>query len=307
MDIITLTLSPAFDVHAYCEDFKAGRENHVKLLSRDAGGKGLNISRALYEYGIVSEAVILLGDEGGDEFERAVQNLNIPIHSAYTHGRIRENLTVHSKDGETRVSFEGFCTDFSVIDEIDKAISLKEGDVLTVTGSIPSGIDIERLKKYLLKLKSRGIRIVIDSRSFSLSDIKDVGPWLIKPNGEEISAYLGCEIKDFGMLVGFADEIGAFGAEIVIISLGELGAMLFEDGNILTAKPPKIYTVSTIGAGDSMIGGFIAGLAEGLSKKEAFALSVAFGTAACLTEGSRPPRKKDISDVIKKIKIYKGN
>ena len=197
MAIITLTLSPAYDIHAYCDSFLSERENHVKLLSKDAGGKGLNISRALGEYGVKSTALILLGDENPTDFENSSFNEKISLSIIKTHGRIRENITVHTKDGkETRISFDGFSADGSVISEMKKRLSLKHGDLITLTGSIPSGIDIGELKKYLFYLKDNGIKIIIDSRSMSLSDIADIKPWLIKPNEEEISKYLNREIND---------------------------------------------------------------------------------------------------------------
>ena len=304
MEIVTLTLSPAYDVHVYCDTFLAGRENHVKLVSKSSGGKGLNISRALSEYGIKSLAVMLLGNENCQDFENYLLGGNIIPFVLKTDGRIRENITVHTKGGEeTRISFEGFSADSSVLSSIEKELTLSVGDVITVTGSIPSGVDIGELKHYLSGLKETGVRIILDSRSLSLTDIEEIKPWLIKPNAEEISKYLGRDICDLNSAISAARELSQIGTKNVIVSLGELGAVLSADGKIFVGQAPKINAVSTIGAGDSMIAGFIAATKEEKDLTECFRYAVAFGTAACLSEGSLPPQKSTIQSLINKIQI----
>ena len=308
MEIITLTLSPAYDVHVYCNTFLAGRENHVKLVSKSSGGKGLNISRALSEYGIKSHAVMLLGNENCADFEKSVSTENITPCLLKINGRIRENITVHTAVGEeTRISFEGFSANSAILPEIEKMLSLQKGDVLTVTGSIPTGVDIGGLKRYLSKLKKTGARIVVDSRSLSLSDIEDIKPWLIKPNAEEVSKYLNREVTDVTSAISAARELSCLGAENVIVSLGRLGAVLSVDGKIFVGKAPKIDVISTIGAGDSMIAGFIAAEKEEKDVIERLRYAVAFGTAACLSEGSMPPERNKILSLLNEIQIHEEN
>lgn len=308
MEIVTLTLSPAYDAHVYCDEFLAGRENHVKLISKNSGGKGLNISRALSEYGIKSLAVMLLGNENRSEFEASLSTDNVTPLILKTEGRIRENITVHTAVGEeTRISFEGFSANSAVLPEIEKMLSLQKGDVLTVTGSIPTGLDIGGLKRYLSKLKKTGARIVVDSRSLSLSDIEDIKPWLIKPNAEEVSKYLDREVTDVTSAISAARELSRLGAENVIVSLGGLGAVLSVDGKIFVGKAPKIDVISTIGAGDSMIAGFIAAEKEEKDAIERLRYAVAFGTAACLSEGSMPPERNKILSLLNEIQIHEEN
>ena len=308
MEIVTLTLSPAYDVHVYCNTFLAGRENHVKLVSKSSGGKGLNISRALSEYGIKSHAVMLLGNENCADFEKSVSTENITPCLLKINGRIRENITVHTADGEeTRISFDGFSANSAVLSEIEKMLSLQKGDVLTVTGSIPEGVDIPELKLYLSKLKKTGVRIVLDSRSLSLSDIEEIKPWLIKPNAEEVSQYLGRDILDVANAVSAVRELSRLGAKNVIVSLGGLGAVLAADGKIFVGKTPKIDVISTIGAGDSMIAGFIAAAKEENDAIERFRYAIAFGSAACLSAGTMPPEKNKILSLLNEIQIHEEN
>ena len=308
MAIVTLTLSPAYDIHAYCDSFCAEAENHVRLLARDAGGKGLNISRALGEYSVKSTAVILLGEENSADFENSSFNRNITLCTLKTRGRIRENITVHTAKGnETRISFEGFSADNSVISVLHESLKLNKGDVLTVTGSIPAGIDVKSLKEYLLHLKDSGVKIVIDSRSMTLEDIAEIKPWLIKPNAEEVTKYLHKKITDTSSAISAVRELSALGVKNAIISLGELGAVLSADGKIFVGRAPKIDTVSTIGAGDSMIAGFIAATESECDIIEAFKCALAFGSAACLSEGTLPPSKSNIQELINKVEIFEEN
>ena len=144
---------------------------------------------------------------------------------------------------------------------------------------------------------------MIDSRSFSLDDLRELRPFLIKPNQEEISEYLCREIDSFDEISEAAMALHSDGIENVMISLGGDGAMLACDEGVFVATPPRIDALSTIGAGDSAIAGFLAASKSGKSAPECLCNAVSFGSAACLTEGTKPPRPKDISDLLPLITL----
>ena len=306
MNIITLTLNPAFDVHCQTERFLPFHENLAHITARDAGGKGLNISRALKNHGVESRALFVLGEENADEFLSKLPQ--IPYRVITVPGRIRENMTLHS-DGsrETRISFGGFRADNSLADEIETLLTewTDDNSVITVTGRNTDGLSIDRVKDMLGRLKEKGAKLVIDSRSFSLKDVIELRPWLIKPNEEEISQYLGREISDFGEVADAAKTLHGDGIANVMISLGAKGAMLVCDAGVFSAKAPKIDVRSTIGAGDSSIAGFLAAAKRGADAAERLRTAVAFGSAACLTEGSQPPQEKDIETIYQKVSVSK--
>jgi len=296
MRIYTLTLNPAYDVHASAEQFAAFRENLATVTSREAGGKGVNISRALKNGGTENTAVIVLGVENGDEFRQALSGLDCVYFEKP--GRIRENLTLHCADGrETRISFAGFRVDESILPEVASAIRTEEDTVVTFTGRVPNGMSMESVKGFLLELKNRGAKIVLDSKSFSFADICQVQPWLIKPNQEEISEFFGCNVQTIAQAADMAREFAAKGVENVMVSMGEQGALLVHQNSLYTAVPPEIQAISTIGAGDSSIAGFVSAFAAGKEPKECLRSAVAYGTAACMTEGSQPPRWKDVEKI----------
>lgn len=306
MKIITLTLSPAFDVHCLTEDLRVGHENLAKIIRREAGGKGVNISRALKVNDTESLSVVLLGSENGDDFEKYLLADGLNSSTITVSGRIRENITLHTSSGEeTRISFEGFSADPSVLDKIrDKLDKIQlDGVFVTLTGRAPSGIDMLHIKNFLKHLRQRGARLIIDSRSFSLADLAECSPYLIKPNQEEISTHMGKEISTLAEAIEAARAIHGQGIENVMITLGDKGAALVSDNGVWTAIPPRIEAISTIGAGDSSIAGFLYAVSEELDEGQALRRAVAFGTAACLTEGTLPPRKEDIEKINSQIKL----
>lgn len=304
MKIYTITLSPAYDVHANADSLALCRENLVHVKSRDAGGKGVNISRALTCNGVDNTAIVVLGRDNCTEFKSALDSDKMTYIAIEKDGRIRENLTIHvGSEGETRISFLGFALDNSIIDEVEDAICSDSDTVITFTGSVPSGVDISEIKKFLARLKNAGAKVVVDSRSFTLRDLLDVKPWLIKPNCEEIAIYSGKDVNNFADCIDFAKELCTRGIENVMISLGERGALLATDRTCVAATPPAVNALSTIGAGDSTIAGFIAAYCEGKDDMEMLRTAVSYGTAACLRSGTTPPTQADVAEIYKNVKI----
>ena len=306
MKIITLTLNPAFDIHCYVEKFAPYHENLAKITDTEAGGKGVNISRALTACGVENLAVVVLGEENGESFCKKLMADGMNYRALTVAGRIRENITIHTKDAdETRISFSGFALDTDLTDRLADALQSEiDGQTLvTFTGRVPSGLDMSAVKAFLRRLQAWGARIVIDSRSFDLEDLVEMKPWLIKPNQEEISEYLGRDIKTFEDVAQAAKDLYGQGIENVMISLGAQGALLVCRDGAFVATPPRIEAISTIGAGDSSIGGFLAEAVRGASGEQMLCGAVSYGTAACMTEGTRPPRAEDVSAVRKQIEV----
>ena len=305
--IITVTLNPAFDLHCRAVSFEARRENYITPLSRDAGGKGINISRALHSLGIDSIAFTVLGKDNGEVFERLLREDGIRYIPFYTEGGIRENITVHTEgDSETRISLDNFSLSETVLDKLYCAISSESDSdtVISFSGRVPRGITKEKITDFLNGLSSSGAKLVIDSNSFNLCELAKINPYFIKPNKEEISALLGREVTSREDALSVARElVGDKIAQRVMISLGEMGSVYASEKVSATVSVPEISPVSTIGAGDSAVAGYIAATAQGLGEADRLRLSAAYGCAACLTEGTRPPKPCDIWALYEKIKV----
>lgn len=306
MKIITLTLNPAFDLHCRADTLELYHENLATVTSRDAGGKGINISRALAQNGVESTALVVLGEENTADFRRALAADKLCVREIVVAGRIRENITVHT-DGlpETRISFTDFEADATLLSRVEESLSVDSETVITLTGRLPHGVEIKDVKALLRRLQSAGARIVIDSRSFALADLVEARPWLIKPNEEEISTYLGRTLKSLEDALSAAQRLCDAGIENVMVSMGEKGACLACADGQFVATPPRIDAMSTIGAGDSAIAGFLAAIAKGMETPEALRLAVAYGTAACLGAGTRPPRAGDVAQIHARVDMRK--
>ncbi|MBO5891363.1 MAG: hexose kinase [Oscillospiraceae bacterium] len=304
MKIYTLTLNPAYDVHATASKLALGCENLADINSRQAGGKGVNISRALQSHQVNNTAVIVLGKENSGDFIRELEDAGLNCLYWEREGRIRENLTVHSTEGpETRISFRGFSVDETTLTEIAQKLSVDEDTIVTFTGSIPAGIDHDSVLDFLRGLTKKGAKLVLDSKSLTLEDIFTLKPWLIKPNQEEISAYFNYWIESLDQALEKAAIFAKEGVTNVMVSLGHQGALLINDGKTYLAKPPVVDAISTIGAGDSAIAGFLAAALQGKSPGECLRTAVTYGTAACLTEGTLPPLPQDTAAIFPTVTL----
>ncbi len=306
MEIVTLTLNPAFDIHCYVENFQPYHENLATVTSRDIGGKGLNISRALTANGVKNTAMVVLGKEDETSFRHALDAEQLTYHEIVIPGKIRENITLHTNNAkETRISFTGFSADNRLIDLVEAELArlLDRGDILTLTGRNPEGISMSRMKTMLANLQQKGVKIVLDSRSFSLGDLLDVQPWLIKPNEEEIASYANIAVRDFPTAEEAARQLHAKGIENVMISLGSQGALLCCPQGCFAAHAPTIEAISTIGAGDSAIAGFCAAAGMGLDATEKLRYAISYGSAACMVMGTQAPKEHDIQALLPQIKV----
>ena len=308
MRILTLTLNPAFDIHCGVEKFLPERENYMRSFRRHIGGKGVNISRALHENGVESTAFVVLGKQNSADFERELSACGINYVSVYVNGRIRENITIHPEDApETRISFEGCHVSYDTAKEVfDTILPLCDKDtVFTFNGRMPAGLTVAEIAPFLEKVKESGAFLAVDSGTFTMDDFINVKPHLIKPNQEEISRCVGRDISTVDQALEAAKELHEKGIENVLVSMGGKGAVLACAEGGYAVSVPEIEVISTIGAGDSSVAGFCAARANGKTSAECLINAAAYGTAACLTAGTNPPKKDDVDKIRKEIILTK--
>lgn len=307
--IFTITLNPTFDVHIHVEKLRQGKENYAYGRSRQAGGKGVNLSRALATCGIDNTAIVLVGRESRDEFEKCLRSDGVKFIAEYAAGSVRENITIHSGTEETRISLEGVgITDEDVGCVFNATEKLcGEGDYLVFSGRLPQGTDKRSLCEKLNAFSRKGTKLCLDSNSFSREETVYVSPWLIKPNRDELAALCGTPIDSVAGAFRCAEELTRDGVGSVLVSLGAEGAAIIcKSGERFVARTQPIVAVSTIGAGDSMLAGFISAMAEGDDRSRALASAVAWGTAKCLREGTLPPLPEDISKIRRTVTVEKA-
>ena len=308
--IRTITLNPCFDLHYTIPEFYAGKENLVTGISVEAGGKGVNTSRALTVNGEDNLAYIVVGDENGDAFISRREKYGVPCRYFKVSGRLRENITIHPGEGkETRISLNTFKVPKSTFEELEAAILAEDtaNMLVSFSGRIPNGLEKDDVKSFIKKLIKSGAKVAVDSASFTPDDLVELHPWFIKPNEQEIENFVGETPKNLRDAADVAEKLVKEGvSETVMISLGGDGAAFSDGTDKYILKVPKLEDpASTIGAGDSTIGGLLAGIAKGLDLADALRLAVAYGTAACMTEGTCPPRPEDVKTVFEKTVVEK--
>lgn len=285
--IYTVTINPAIDYVMWLEDFKVGEINKSCMQGVYCGGKGNNVSLVLSQLGIKSVAMGFLAGFTGAFVEKELEKNGIISDYVYLKsGLTRINVKLRAGQ-ETDINCSGPEIDHEAVEELfNKLQNLKSGDTLVLGGTIPKGLPDDIYEKILMSLDGKGIRFVVDAAGNLLLNTLKYRPFLIKPNSQELGELFGVTIKDFAQAELYALKLREMGAENVLVSLGEAGALLAENGgNVLRIAAPKGKTVNTVGAGDSMVAGFLAGYEKTGSLKTALSLGVAAGSATAFTEG----------------------
>lgn len=259
--IATVTLNPALDIHYTLKEFVLGRENYPEARKKLAAGKGVNVSRVLKRHGVDAPAYMLLGKENGAEYFRLLESYGVPYGYIEVPGSVRENISVNcpERHQETRLCMKGF----TVTPEDGLALirlvmeQVPAGAFVALCGSLPPGISGGDFVGYCKMLQHAGYRLIVDCPSLTVSALQEIQPWLIKPNEKEALALLGLS----EILSG--EEVASRLAEIfpqVIVSLGTDGLVYANKEIVLrkSALPTEVYT--TVGAGDSLVAGFLYGM-----------------------------------------------
>lgn len=307
-DIITVTLNPAYDLHYTISNFRPYKENIVETVLVESGGKGVNISRALLNNNKDSIAFVILGRENSDKFEKTLQQWGLKYIPMYVPGKIRENITIHPKnDPETRICLDNFYLNDEQLEEFFEKMSdyIQKGTIVAFSGRIPRGITTSNVLSFLHMAKDAGALLAVDSCSFDIEALSILRPWLIKPNEQEIESLCKKTITSLEDALSAAKMLASVGIDNVIVSMGGKGAAYVGCGAAYKATVPHIAPISTIGAGDSTVAGFISGFVDGLTLADCLKRAIAFGTAACLTEGTLPPRPQEVARLIQEVTVTK--
>ncbi len=302
MNIITLTLNPAIDVHLRADSISVGGYSKADFERRDPAGKGVNVSRALSAFGVDNLCYVVLGADNSAEYLSSLASQGIAPEYSLVPGRVRENMNVQHRDSETVIAMDGAPLGRAAIDRVkdDLVARIKEDTVLCFCGSLSDLTDKEAVLSMLYEFKRLGAKLVIDSRSLTAEEIIPLAPYLIKPNEGEALALTGMSASDPRGAAKIAEALRDMGCENVLVTLGANGAALASQRGTFIADSPKISAVSTVGAGDSTVAGF---LASGTNGDDALRLAMAFGSAACLAEGSTAPDPCQIKRLANEITV----
>lgn len=284
--IYTVTFNPSLDYIVSVKDFRPGMTNRTSSELMLAGGKGINVSIVLGNLGIKSTALGFIAGFTGDEIVRRLHNGGINSEFIKINDGIsRINIKLKSIDG-TEINGQGPHIDSSHIEQLmNRLRRLESGDVLVLAGSIPAGISDNIYKDIMDMLKDKGVQIVVDATSRLLTNVLEYNPFFIKPNQHELGDIFNVTLNTQEEVIPYALKLKKMGAVNVCVSMGGKGAILVaDDGNVYKAKAPDGKLKNSVGAGDSLVAGFLSGWIEKKDYEYAFRKGVATGSASAFSE-----------------------
>lgn len=303
--IYTVTFNPSLDYIVSVKDFRPGMTNRTSSELMLAGGKGINVSIVLGNLGIKSTALGFIAGFTGDEIVRRLHNGGINSEFIKINDGIsRINIKLKSIDG-TEINGQGPHIDSSHIEQLmNRLRRLESGDVLVLAGSIPAGISDNIYKDIMDMLKNKGVQIVVDATSRLLTNVLEYNPFFIKPNQHELGDIFNVTLNTQEEVIPYALELKKMGAVNVCVSMGGKGAILVaDDGNVYKAKAPDGILKNSVGAGDSLVAGFLSGWIEKKDYEYAFRKGVATGSASAFSE--RLATNGEVNDLIGKVTIIR--
>ena len=303
--IYTVTFNPSLDYIVSVEDFKLGLTNRTSSELILPGGKGINVSTVLGNLGIENTALGFLAGFTGKEIERRLKEMGVASDFIeINEGVSRINLKLKSIDG-TEINGSGPVISPEDVEKLmEKLDKLGEGDVLFLAGSIPTSMPDDMYQKIMEKLDGKGVMIVVDATRDLLLNVLEYHPFLIKPNNHELGDIFGVKLSEREEVVPYAKKLQEKGAVNVLVSMAGKGAVLLaEDGSVYAAEAPKGTLKNGVGAGDSMVAGFLAGYGESGDYEHAFRMGLAAGSASAFSE--QLATKDEIKKVYETCKITK--
>ncbi|MEI8038597.1 MAG: 1-phosphofructokinase [Verrucomicrobiota bacterium] len=282
-DIVTVTLNPAIDQTVFLERLEVGQVNRTRRHHRQAGGKGVNVSSMLGQYGVPSIATGFLGRDNPQLFDELFRRL--PVSDAFIRiaGETRTGIKiVEERSRETTdLNFPGLKPSAEDVRQFELSLMtlVKPGRWFVLAGSLPVGVDPGMFGEIMDRLKSGGALVAADTSGEALKLAIAGGADLVKPNVHELAEFLGRDLPDFASCCAAARDLQQTVAR-VILSLGEEGALFITPEAALVASAPPVQVMSTVGAGDALLAGYLAGRATSQAPDECARLAGVFAWAA---------------------------
>ncbi|EEH99572.1 1-phosphofructokinase [Clostridium tertium] len=285
--IYTITFNPALDYIVRVQDFKLGQVNRTSYEEVYAGGKGINVSIVLKNLDVENVALGYIAGFTGEEIENKIKAFGCNTDFIkLNNGMSRINVKLKSNE-ESEINGQGPSISDQDLEELYRKLELlREGDILVLAGSIPATLPKNIYEIIMERLSGKGIRFIVDATGELLLNVLKYKPFLIKPNHHELAELFNATIENEDDIVIYAKKLREMGAQNVLISRAGDGAIFVtEKDEIIKSDVPKGTLINSVGAGDSMVGGFIAGYLKNKSLEEAFKMGVATGSASAFSEG----------------------
>jgi 6-phosphofructokinase 2 len=295
-DIVTLTVNPALDKSTHFKGLVPEQKIRCDVPRFDAGGGGINVSKAIARLDGISKAIFTSGGPTGNMLKELIEKEKIPFETIEIHSWSRESFVAvdDNTNLQYRFGFKGAEINASEKDQIIQTIQKIDANYLVVSGSLNDGLPSDFYKQIAEITKKRNLKLIVDAYGDALKNVLEAGVFMIKPNVGELAKLVGVERLEMEEVNQAAKQIIAKGgAEIVVVSLGPQGAVLVTKDAYEFVPAPNVVKRSTVGAGDSMVGGMVWALSQNKTLKEVIRWGVACGSAATMNEGTQLFKKED--------------
>lgn len=286
--IYTVTFNPSLDYLIHIDDFQPGEVNRMSFEKLYPGGKGINVSIVLQELGAESTALGFSAGFTGREIQRQLKEMGVRSEFIQLEeGTSRINVKLKTGKDETDMNGQGPEIPEEKIEELFSRLdALENGDILVISGSIPGSLPDDMYERILERLKGRNIPAVVDATGDLLTNVLPYRPFLVKPNHHELSEIFHVSLNTREQVIPYAEKMREMGAQNVLVSMAGEGAVLAAaDGNIYQGAAPEGTVRNSVGAGDSMVAGFLAGYLKTENYEAAFHLGAAAGSASAFSDG----------------------
>lgn len=284
--IYTLTLNPAIDYVVKTDKISLGELNRLSNEQIFVGGKGINVSRVLKNLGIESVALGFVAGFTGEKIVNDVESLGINTDFIkIKDGNSRINIKIKA-DIETELNAKGpKVTEKEKEELFEKLVKLADGDILVMSGNCASGLSNEIYREIMQRLSNKDIKFVVDASGELLKSTYSQKPWLIKPNKQELEQLFDCKIDSKTQIIEYTKKLCSLGVQNVLVSLGQEGAIFANvQEKVYKINAPRGNVLNTVGAGDSMVAGFLAGYKVEQKFESALRLAAAAGSATAFLD-----------------------
>ncbi len=287
-DVLTVTLNPAIDQTVTIANFEARKVNRVEHTRSDPGGKGVNVASFLRDAGHTAAVTGFLGKSNADLFDALFAEKKIADYFVRIAGSTRVGIKIADpvQNDTTDINFPGEAPTTGDIQALFDQIPSLPGAWVVLAGSIPPGVEPTIYRDLAQAFKAGGRRVVLDTSGEPLRYALDAVPAIIKPNIYELETLVGYTLPTSQAVIAAARNLLGRGLQLVIVSMGAVGALFVDQETVIKARPPRVTVQSTVGAGDAMVAGTVAGQLRNLSLADTARLATAFSVDAVAHVGS---------------------
>jgi len=308
MRIATVTLNPAIDQTVRVDHFRPNTVNYAQAMRFDAGGKGVNVASFLADFGLTPTVTGFLGQDNAGTFEQYFASKHIDDQFVRIPGQTRIGVKIVDEVNQqtTDLNMPGLSPPAEAIDTLFQTIERLSAscDWFVLSGTLPPGVPTTTYATLITQLKGHGKQVLLDTSRDALREGVLAGPTIVKPNNDELRYLTGQALTDDAALEHAARQLLGGGIQLVVVSMGERGAMFVDPATTLIAVPPTVMVKSTVGAGDAMVAGLIAGQVEGLSLSECARQATAFSLGAITAVGHNLPTAEVLQAYVQRVSVH---